>query len=48
MIDAIITFSIRNRTLVIGASLVPLGCVAAVLLLVRNTDATRRGELRAI
>jgi ACS family hexuronate transporter-like MFS transporter len=34
--------------ILIGASLVPLGCVAAVLLLVRNTDATRRGELRAI
>jgi ACS family hexuronate transporter-like MFS transporter len=34
--------------ILIGASLVPLGCVAAVLLLVRNTEATRRGELRAI
>jgi ACS family hexuronate transporter-like MFS transporter len=34
--------------ILIGASLVPLGCVAAVLLLVRNTDATRRGELREI
>jgi MFS transporter, ACS family, hexuronate transporter len=34
--------------ILIGASLVPLGCVAAVLLLVRNTDATRRGELRTI
>ena len=34
--------------ILIGASLVPLGCVVAVLLLVRNTDATRRGELRTI
>ena len=34
--------------ILIGASLVPLGCVAAVLLLVRNTEATRRGELRSI
>ena len=34
--------------ILIGASLVPLGCVAAVLLLVRNTEATRLGELRAI
>ena len=34
--------------ILIGASLVPLGGVAAVLLLVRNTEATRRGELRAI
>jgi len=34
--------------ILIGASLVPLGCVAAVLLLVRNTEATRRGEVRAI
>jgi MFS transporter, ACS family, aldohexuronate transporter len=34
--------------ILIGASLVPLGCVAAVLLLVKNTEATRRGELRAI
>ncbi len=34
--------------ILIGASLVPLGCVAAVLLLVRNTEATRRGQLRSI
>jgi MFS transporter, ACS family, aldohexuronate transporter len=34
--------------ILIGASLVPIGCVAAVLLLVRNTEETRRGELREI
>jgi ACS family hexuronate transporter-like MFS transporter len=32
----------------IGASLVPLVGVAAVLLLVRNNEATRRGLVRAI
>jgi len=34
--------------LLIGASLIPLAAMAAVLLLVRNTDATRRGILNEI
>ena len=34
--------------ILIGASLVPLGCVAAVLLLVRNTEATRNGLVREV
>ena len=48
----LITGAIADRMsfspILIGASLAPLGCVAAVLLLVRNTEATRRGEIRAI
>ena len=34
--------------LLIGASLIPLAAMAAVLVLVRNTDATRRGILNEI
>jgi MFS transporter, ACS family, hexuronate transporter len=34
--------------ILIGASLIPLVGVAAILILVRNTEATRRGELQSI
>ncbi len=34
--------------ILIGASLIPLIGVAAILILVRNTEATRRGELQSI
>jgi hypothetical protein len=34
--------------ILVGASIVPLLAVIAVLALVRNTDATARGEVRGI
>jgi ACS family hexuronate transporter-like MFS transporter len=48
LLTGVIADRMSFAPMLIGASLVPLGCVAAVLLLVRNTEATRRGQLRAI
>lgn len=48
LLTGVIADRMSFAPILIGASLVPIGCVAAVVLLVRNSEATRRGMLRAI
>jgi ACS family hexuronate transporter-like MFS transporter len=48
LITGVIADRYSFEPILIGASLIPLGAVLAVLLLVRNTDATDRGVVRRI